>query len=85
MTAILEPVADKCRSCGAPIIWCVDEGTNNLIPVDVEPRPRGRLAIEYRQPPQAPLVRVVKARWRFARTDLHTTHFCASATSRRAA
>lgn len=34
-----------CRSCGAPIIWMVMEGTGRNMPVDREPDPEGTIIV----------------------------------------
>jgi hypothetical protein len=36
--------AKRCRSCGAPIIWCVTESGRKM-PVDFAPTPSGNVAI----------------------------------------
>lgn len=39
--------ANRCRSCDAPILWCVTEN-GKWMPVDATPDPRGNVAIEQR-------------------------------------
>lgn len=39
-----EPPGPKCRSCGAPIAWCVTE-SDKRIPLDTEPVPDGNLVV----------------------------------------
>lgn len=72
MTA-LELVRDTCRSCSAPIVWCVSERGKSM-PVNAEPETGGNLAVEARTHGH-PLARVVSPAHAFGRTDLHKSHF----------
>lgn len=57
-----------CRSCGAPIVWCVTPAGNRM-PVDADPSPRGNLVLE------GELARVVPAPDLLDRRPRHTSHF----------
>lgn len=35
-----------CRSCGAPIVWCVSASTGKRMPVDAIPDPNGNIVLD---------------------------------------
>ncbi len=57
-----------CKSCGAPVIWCVTT-TGKKMPVDARESSRGNLTLE-RQPDGELLARYVEPG-----TGTHTSHF----------
>lgn len=62
-----------CKSCSAPVVWCITERGNDM-PVDAAPAAGGNLAVEPRELGR-PFARVVDAKHAFGRKDLHTSHF----------
>ncbi|MGH9001955.1 MAG: hypothetical protein ACRDYV_02390 [Acidimicrobiia bacterium] len=36
-----QPRQDRCRSCGAPVLWVRMAGTGRWMPLDQDPDPRG--------------------------------------------
>lgn len=45
-------MTSQCKSCGAPIIWCVTDGGKSM-PVDASPVPRGNLVLDLTTDPPA--------------------------------
>ena len=70
-------MADRCRSCKAPVRWAVTAATGAAIPLDLEPRDDGNMALaEARVPGGAPIAVVIDEaqRARYA-GSLYTAHF----------
>lgn len=74
-------MSDKCKSCGAPVIWCVTT-TGGKMPVDAQPAEGGNL--EVKETPSGAACTNVKKDER-AGKQLHKSHFvtCPSASQHR--
>lgn len=66
-------MSEVCRSCKAPIRWCVTAG-GAVMPVDLEPAANGNLRLE-RKPADLPRVVVVPAGYRVDGEPLYLSHF----------
>jgi hypothetical protein len=69
---------EKCGSCGARIIFCINE-SGITVPIDAEPSPRGTYRLVDQYDGAGRLIQprnvLVKIELRFGRTNLHTSHF----------
>lgn len=44
------PIRDKCRSCGAEIMWVPNERTQKMAPIEATPRPDGNVYLSLLDP-----------------------------------
>lgn len=82
MTTV-DPAAERCKSCSAPILWSTTEHTLKAMPVDAEPVAGGNIAITERAGKR--IASVVAPALAFGHRDLHKSHFqtCPNAASHR--
>lgn len=68
---------ESCRSCGAPIIWCLSSITGRPLPVDAVPVAGGNLLLvrRLRPLPARVVARRLSRELAEGRTDLHVAHF----------
>lgn len=77
----MDHTTERCRTCGAPIIWAVSEATGKLHPLDAEPPENGNLQITGLSHPEPgrralPLVRVLgPIETELAGEPLYLSHF----------
>jgi hypothetical protein len=39
-------MSDRCRSCGAPVLWLEHESTGKRAPIDADPSPEGNIEVD---------------------------------------
>jgi len=61
-----------CASCRRPVIWTVTDKGKRM-PVDAQPTPDGSIVLTVDKAEVRS--RIVEVKFRFGRTDLHTSHF----------
>ena len=71
-------IAAPCRTCGAPVVWCLtDKGKR--VPIDLEPTADGNVVVVDVDPPHTPsahvLTKNVLAAARECGVPLHLSHF----------
>lgn len=66
--------SNRCRSCGAPVLWRAHAKTNRLAPIDARPNPQGNVYLLPDERYEVLTAAQRKAGW-VPRTPLHTNHF----------
>jgi hypothetical protein len=73
MTAPLP--TEKCRSCGATIVWAINQNTSRPMPVNASPAAGGNLLLVRAVGSSRIVAKTIPAGLAKDRTDLHTSHF----------
>jgi len=64
---------DKCKACGAPIMWA-ETSAAKAIPIDVSPTPRGNVVL-YHGPGSGKLLALFGKKAQSGATELYESHF----------